>query len=306
MSKEKRVNIIGAGLAGLSAAITLSRLGVASNLISSQPSERAQSIMAEGGINGALGSMGENDTPQEHFADTMRGGVYLESESAVRNLTENAPEILRELVRLGVPFSMENGKMLQRNFGGQKKKRTAYAKSSTGKMNMTALIDEVRKYEAAGIVKRFSHHELIGFETRETGPGIPENSAGSARRCEKVLTGVIVRDSYSRRIYTFKGTTILCTGGLNGFFEGMTTGTTQNTGNAAALAFSAGAEFANLEFIQYHPTTVAITNKQMLISEAARGEGGRLFIMKNGSPWYFMEEKYPDLGNLMPSDVSSR
>jgi len=123
--------------------------------------------------------------------------------------------------------------------------------------------------------------------------------------CKK-LNSFTVNDIYTNTGLEFTGTTILCTGGLNGFFEGMTTGTVQNTGNAAAMAFFAGVEFANLEFIQYHPTTVSISGKRMLVSEAARGEGGRLFVMKNNSRYYFMEEKYPKLGNLMPRDVISR
>ncbi len=285
---EKTVNIVGAGLSGLSAAITLSRMGIHSRLVSSQPSERAQSVLAEGGINAALDTMGESDTPADHFSDTMKGGCFLESEAAIKELTENAPRVVTELFRLGTPFQNENGRLTLRNFGGQKKKRTAYAKSSTGKMIMTALIDEVRKYEAQGLVERFPHHDLVYIKTDE-----------------KTLQSIFVKDLYTGEFMSLGGCTILCTGGLNGFFEGMTTGTTQNTGNAAALAFGAGAELANLEFIQYHPTTVAISGKRMLISEAARGEGGKLFIMKNGKPWYFMEEKY-ELGSLMPRDVVSR
>lgn len=289
MSDMKTVNIIGAGLAGLSAAITLARAGVNSNLISSQPSERAQSVLAEGGINASLDTMGENDSSAEHFRDTMKGGCFLASERAVGSLTENAPSIVKELAALGVPFNAKNGQMLLRNFGGQKKKRTAHAKSSTGKMIMTALIDEARKYEAEGLIRRFPNHELTGIDVQDN-----------------ALVYVTVQDSRSIKCLRFTGSTILCTGGLNGFFEGLTTGTTQNTGNAAAIAFCSGAEFANLEFIQYHPTTVSITCKRMLISEAARGEGGRLYIMRNSEPWYFMEEKYPELGNLMPRDVVSR
>lgn len=286
---DRTVNVVGAGLAGLAAAIELSRKGVKCNLISFQPSERAQSVLAEGGINAALDTMGEGDTTEEHFKDTMKGGCYLETESAVRNLTDNAPDIVKELYRLGVPFCSENGRIILRNFGGQAKKRTAYAKSSTGKMIMTALIDETRKYEAAGLVTRYQHHELVAMDVKN-----------------RQLVSISVKDRFSDDTFTFTGSTILCTGGLNGFFEGMTTGTAANTGNAAAIAFDSGVEFANLEMIQYHPTTVAICNKRMLISEAARGEGGRLYIIRNGKPWYFMEEKYPELGNLMPRDVVSR
>jgi len=289
MEQIKQVNVIGAGLAGLSAAVTLARQGVFCRLISSQPSERAQSVLAEGGINAALDTMGENDSPAEHFADTMRGGCFLESEAAVRNLTDHAPEVVRQLLSLGAPLTAKNGKLILRNFGGQKKKRTAYAGTGTGKILMTALIDEARKYEAEGLIRRYPHHELIGI-TAENGE----------------LKNITVRDLYTCETRAFTGNAILCTGGLNGFFEGNTTGTTQNTGNAAAIAFAAGVAFANLEMIQYHPTTVGIPGKRLLVSEAARGEGGRLFILRNGKPWYFMEEKYPALGNLMPRDVISR
>ena len=153
------VNIIGAGLAGLSAAITLAEKGISCNLVSNYPSERAQSVMAEGGINGALDTMGEGDNVENHFADTMKAGGDIADEAAVRGLTNAAPGIIRYLGGLGVPFNLKDNLIQQRNFGGQKKKRTAYAKSSTGKVLMTALIDEVRKYEAIGLIKRYSHYE---------------------------------------------------------------------------------------------------------------------------------------------------
>ena len=283
------VTIIGAGLAGLSAAIALAERGIPSNLVSQQPSERAQSVLAEGGINAALDTMGEGDTWQEHFADTMRGGCDLADPNAVAGLTSHAPEIVRWLAALGVPFAREDGRMVQRNFGGQKKKRTAYAKSSTGKALMTALIDEARKYEAAGLIHRLPHHELIDL-TVENG----------------VCRGARLWDTYTDTVLRCGAPVVLACGGLNGLFPGMTTGTVHNTGGAAALAFAKGAALANLEMIQYHPTTVQISGKRMLVSEAARGEGGRLCVMRNGKPWYFMEELYPELGNLMPRDVVSR
>ena len=284
-----RVNVIGAGLAGLSAAIHLAKQGIPCNLISSMPSERAQSVLAEGGINAALDTMGEHDTSAEHFADTMKGGADLADPNAVAGLTAHAPELIRWLFSLGAPFQMENGVLSLRNFGGQKKKRTAYAKSSTGKILMTALIDEARRYEAAGLVHRYSHHWMEELNAEDG-------------RC----TGVILRDAFTDMLLDCPGPVILCSGGLNGFFPGFTTGTVPNTGNVTALAFSKGVELGNPEFIQYHPTTVGIPGKRMLISEAARGEGGRLFILRENRPWYFMEEKYPELGNLMPRDVVSR
>ena len=285
----EKINIVGAGLSGLSAAITLAQGGRACRLISLMPSERAQSVLAEGGINAALDLMGEGDHPSEHCADTLKGGVYLADPNAVRGLTGRAPEIVRWLGRLGVPFQQENGRMIQRNFGGQKKKRTAYAKSSTGKALMTALTDEARKYEAAGLIERYPHHEFLELDLREG-----------------ACAGVKVRDSYTGEGTLLPGRVILCAGGLNGFFPGKTTGTTQNTGDAAAAVFCQGAVLANLEFIQYHPTTIGISGKRCLISEAARGEGGRLYVERGGEKWYFMEELYPELKNLMPRDVVSR
>ena len=284
-----QVNIVGAGLAGLSAAIKLAEKNISSNLISLLPSERSQSVLAEGGINGALNTMGEDDEPAFHMADTLKAGVYIADEEAVKGLTFNAPLILKDLKRLGVPFNLKNEQIQLRNFGGQKKKRTAYARSSTGKVLMTALIDEARRHEASGLITRYPHHELMGFIISEG-------------KC----SGVTIRDTYTGMQQLLSGPVILATGGMNGIFPGMTTGTVTNSGDAAAMAFAAGVCFSNLEMIQYHPTTIGIAGKRCLVSEAARGEGGRLFIMRGGSKWFFMEEKYPELGNLMPRDVVAR
>jgi succinate dehydrogenase / fumarate reductase flavoprotein subunit len=288
--REESVNIIGAGLAGLMAAITLAQKGIPSRLLSPQPSERAQSVMAEGGINGALNTMGEDDCPEDHFRDTMRAGCDLADPEAVRGLTQAAPRIIEMLRELGVPFDQaKDGTILQRHFGGQKKKRTAYAKSSTGKIIMTALIDEARRYETQGLIQRFVGHELVRLLL-----------------CHGRAVGAAVKNTYTGERMAVRGPVILACGGMNGMFPGRTTGTTANSGDAAAIVFSQGVIFSNLEMIQYHPTTIAIPGKRCLVSEAARGEGGRLFILRDGKPWYFMEEKYPELGNLMPRDVVSR
>jgi succinate dehydrogenase / fumarate reductase flavoprotein subunit len=278
--------IIGAGLAGLSAAITLAKENVKCALVSLQISERAQSVLAEGGINAALGSY---DSAEEHFNDTMSGGCFLADPNAVYGLTENAPEIVRWLENLGVPFNRQDGEIALRSFGGQKKNRTAYAKSSTGKMIMTSLIDEARKYESAGLIERFPHHEFIRLITDEN-----------------ICKGARIRDSFTGKMLDFYGSVILASGGVNGIFPEKTTGTVQNSGDVTATVFSQGVSLGNPEMIQYHPTTIEISGKRCLISEAARGEGGRLFIERGGKRWYFMEEKYPQLKNLMPRDVVSR
>ena len=288
-----RINIAGAGIAGLSAAIALAEKGIPSLLISVHPSERAQSVMAEGGINACLDTMGEHDTVEEHFRDTMKGGVFIADEDAVRSLTSHAPEMIDFLERIGVPFNRENGHVIQRNFGGQKKKRTAFARSSTGKIIMSALIDEVRRYEAAGLVRRLCHHNVTGIDIRRTDSGLS---------CE----GLWLCDTYTDRMYYSRGHVIAAWGGMNGLFPGHTTGTAANTGRLTADVFLRGVTLSDLEFIQYHPTTVDIGSKRLLLTEAARGEGGKLFIERDGKPWYFMEELYPESGSLSPRDVVSR
>ena len=288
------INVIGSGLAGLSAAICLAETGVSCNLISEGASERAQSVLAEGGINAALNTMGEEDSPKEHFSDTLKGGGDLADPYAVEALCFHASEIIEYLEKIGVPFQrQEDGKILLRNFGGQKKKRTAFAKSSTGKVIMNALIDEARKYESSGLIRRFPHHRATEIVFKK---------AGGKGKC----AGVKILDLYTDKLYFCTGPVILGAGGLNGFFPENVTGSLQNTGDLAAQLFSCGVNFANLEFIQYHPTTVGIPGKRMLISEAARGEGGRLFSLENGKKRYFMEELYPERGNLMPRDVISQ
>ena len=321
------VNIVGAGLAGLSAALTLAKQHQPCRLISVQASERAQSVLAEGGINGALNNMGEGDSILLHEEDTCLAGCQIADEEAVRGLTGHAPAIIQMLADLGVPFNRQDGKILQRSFGGQRKKRTAFAKSSTGKMIMHALIDEVRKYEVLGLVERYPHHlfedllirEVISVHAQQAQSGNPEHvqqvqsriseRPESARRGElkeKVCCGLLIRDVYTGEETRFTGPVLMACGGMNGLFPSRTTGTLINSGNAAAKLFAMGVRFSNLEMIQYHPTTIAIAGKRLLISEAARGEGGRLFVRRSGEPWYFMEEKYPEFGNLMPRDVVAR
>ncbi|MDR2738411.1 MAG: FAD-binding protein [Treponema sp.] len=285
----ERLIIIGAGLAGLSAAIAAAKRGTKCILVSAQASERAQSVLAEGGINAALDTKGEHDSIREHYCDTLKGGCFLADPNAVKGLTSAAPKIVDMLKNLGVPFNRDGALIDLRSFGGQRKKRTAYAKNSTGKMLMTALIDETRKYESRGLVERLPHHTFVELSL-----------------FRKKGAGCFVRDSYTDEILFLSGAVILASGGLNGMFGAHTTGTTQNTGEVTATVFKQGLTLGNLEFIQYHPTTFSIQGKRCLISEAARGEGGRLFVLRNGTPWYFLEDKYPEYGNLMPRDIVSR
>ena len=287
---RKTIVIIGAGLAGLSAAITASEQDCTVKLVSSMPSERSQSVMAEGGINAALDTVGENDSPDEHFEDTMKAACGLADPNAVWALTHNAPDIVRWLYDSCVQFNtVGQDEPALRNFGGQKKKRTAFAKSDTGKQIMTALTDMVRKFEVNGSIERYSHHDFVTLITDGN-----------------ICGGCIIRDNYYGHTIPLKAdSVIIASGGLHGLF-GETTGAVTNTGLVTAELFRLGVKLADLEFIQYHPTTAKANGKLMLISEAARGEGGRLYSVRNGKRCYFMEEKYPELGNLMPRDITSR
>lgn len=287
---KKNIIIIGAGLAGLSAALQAIKEGCSVKLVSSLPSERAQSVMAEGGINAVLNTKGENDSIQEHYEDTLKAGCNLANPNAVWNMTHEAPELVKWLYSIGVQFNTCGYDELDlRNFGGQKKKRTAFAKSDTGKQIMTALIDALRCYEVQGQIVRFEHHSFQNLLIKDN-----------------MCYGCIICDNYTgeKKVF-YADAVIIATGGIHGLF-GNTTGSLSNTGEVSARLFYLGVPMANLEMIQYHPTTIEIGSKKMLISEAARGEGGRLFTYRNGKRWYFMEEKYPELGNLMPRDITAR
>lgn len=287
---SRTIIIVGAGLAGLSAALTAAENNCKVILLSTMPSERAQSVMAEGGINAALDTKEEADSVNEHYRDTMEAGVQLADPNAVQTLVEAAPGIVRHLEKLGVLFNLDDkGNIDLRNFGGQKKKRTAFAMSSTGKQIMTALIQKVREYEAKGMVTRYFDHSFVSLVKNER-----DN-----------CMGCVALNHRTQEFFLLQGdSVIVATGGINGLFR-KTTGSLLNTGAVTAELFRLGVPFANGEFIQYHPTTAECPGKRLLISEAARGEGGRLFAWRNGKPWYFMEERHPEMGNLMPRDVIS-
>ena len=283
----KHVLIIGSGLAGLSCALRLAEDGIRSTLVSPYPSERAQSVMAAGGINAALGT---DDSPARHAADTLKSGGNIAGQDAVAGLCEAAPGIIRRLEELGVVFSRdEEGDVSLRAFGGQSRNRTAYAGASTGKQIMTALIREARRYEGEGIITR-----LLGRQFHS-----------ALIRDGKCYGAVLYNEPDRRMEAVYAEAVVAATGGQNLLF-GKTTGSTQCDGYVAAKLYEQGARLKNLEFIQYHPTTVETPQKRMLISEAARGEGGRLYYVENGRRVYFMEELYGEGGNLMPRDIVSK
>ena len=283
----KHILIIGSGLSGLSCAIELAENGITSTLVSPYPSERAQSVMAAGGINAAIGA---DDFVNQHAEDTLKSGGSIAGKEAVAGLCAAAPEIIRWLEGLGVVFSRnENGEVALRAFGGQSRNRTAYAGASTGKQIMSALIRLARKYECQNMINR-----LLGRQFH------------SALIKDHNCYGALLYNEKERKIETvYADAVVIATGGQNVLF-GKTTGSMQCDGYAAAKLYEQGARLKNLEFIQYHPTTVETPQKRMLITEAARGEGGRLYYLAGERRVYFMEEKYGERGNLMPRDVVSK
>ena len=150
-----KVLIIGSGISGLAAAIAAADMGDDVVLVSPYPSERAQSVMAAGGINAAINTAGEDDSCARHAMDTIKGGCYLENEDDVRRFCENAPENIRWLEQMGVVINRnEDGAISLRAFGGQSRKRTAYSGASTGKQIVTALVQKCREYEIDGRIQR--------------------------------------------------------------------------------------------------------------------------------------------------------
>ena len=285
----KRILVVGSGISGLTTAIECAYRGMKAILVSPFPSERSQSVLAAGGINAVLDHKGEQDSVEAHIEDTLKGGCYIAGDQAVTGLCKAAPEILEWLEHLGTVFTrMEDGKIDQRAFGGQSRRRTCYCGASTGKQIVTALVMEARRLEAQGLIER---------------------------RLWTDFHSALIRDGvcYGARFYNEAARTldditadavVMAVGGQNALF-GKTTGATQCDGYAAGKLFLQGVELKNLEFIQYHPTTIMTGQKKMLISEAARGEGGRLYYEDNGNRVYFMEERFGERGNLMPRDVVS-
>ena len=274
----------------MSCAIRCAEEGVHCTLVSPFPSERSQSVMAQGGINGVNANCEEGDSIESHIEDTLKGGADIAGKNAVTGLCTSAGEIIDYLESIGTVFTVDNeGRPMKRAFGGQSHNRTHFCGSATGKLIVSSLVMETRRYEAEGLITR----KLRGcFHSALIKDG----------RCY----GALIFDEKTWDLEAvYADALVIATGGQNALF-GKTTGSTQCDGYAAGRLFLQGAELKNLEFVQYHPTAIETDQKMMLISEAVRGEGGRLFYEEDGKRVYFMEDKYGPKGNLMTRDVVSR
>lgn len=290
MAKNKII-VVGGGLAGLMATIKAAEAGVHVDLFSLVPVKRSHSVCAQGGINGAVNTKGEGDSPWEHFDDTIYGGDFLANQPPVKAMCEAAPGIIHLMDRMGVMFSRTSEGLLDfRRFGGTQYHRTAFAGATTGQQLLYALDEQVRRWEAAGLVNKYEHWEFLGAVIDDDG----------------VCRGVSAQDLRSMEVKTVRADAVILASGGPGIIFGKTTNSVINTGTAASAVYQQGVNYANGEFIQIHPTAIPGDDKLRLMSESARGEGGRIWTYKDGKPWYFLEEKYPAYGNLVPRDIATR
>jgi len=290
MAKIK-VIVVGGGLAGLMATIKVAEAGGHVDLFSFVPVKRSHSVCAQGGINGAVNTKGEGDSPWEHFDDTIYGGDFLANQPPVKAMCEAAPGIIHLMDRMGVMFNRTPEGLLDfRRFGGTKHHRTAYAGATTGQQLLYALDEQVRRHEVAGLVTKYEHWEFLSAVIDEEG----------------ICRGIVAQDLRSMEIRAFRADAVILATGGPGIIFGKTTNSVINTGTAASAVYQQGAYYANGEFIQIHPTAIPGDDKLRLMSESARGEGGRVWTYKDGKPWYFLEEKYPAYGNLVPRDIATR
>ncbi|MFQ3582779.1 MAG: succinate dehydrogenase flavoprotein subunit [Chloracidobacterium sp.] len=302
MSKKPNIIVVGGGLAGLMTTIKACELGYTVDLFSLVPVKRSHSVCAQGGINGAVNTKGEGDSTYEHFDDTVYGGDFLAEQPPVKAMCDMAPDIIYMFDRMGVPFSRTREGLIDfRRFGGTKHHRTAFAGATTGQQLLYALDEQVRRYEAEGKVYKYEGWEFLS--------GVIENG-----RCY----GITAMNLQSLEVKAFAGAAVvMATGGIGAIF-GKSTNSVICTGSAQGMLYRQGVKYANGEFIQVHPTAIPGEDKLRLMSESARGEGGRVWVPRTpkdqrapkdiptSERWYFLEEKYPEYGNLVPRDIATR
>src|SRR6059036_3091040 len=303
MAATPKIIVVGGGLAGLAAVIKIAEMGGEVDLFSIVPVKRSHSVCAQGGINAAKNLKGEGDSTWQHFDDTVYGGDFLANQPPVKTMCDAAPCIIDLLDRMGVPFNRTPEGLLDfRRFGGTLYNRTAFAGATTGQQLLYALDEQVRRYEAEGKVTKYEGWEFLSAVL---------DSKGACR-------GICAMDLRTMETRTFPADAIIvCTGG-NGAIFGKSTNSVVCTGSAQSALYQQGAYYANGEFIQVHPTSIPGEDKLRLMSESARGEGGRVWVPRTAGDkrpfkqipeserFYFLEEWYPKYGNLVPRDVATR
>jgi len=301
--RQPKIIVVGGGLAGLMATIRVAEAGVPVDLFSIVPVKRSHSVCAQGGINAAKNQKGEGDTTDKHFDDTIYGGDFLANQPLVKRMCEAAPGIIDLLDRMGVMFNRTpEGLLDYRRFGGTLYNRTAFAGATTGQQLLYALDEQVRRHESEGKVKKFEGATFLAAVIDEGG----------------ICRGICAMDLRSMEVRTYPADAVIfATGGIGAIF-GRSTNSVVCTGSAQSALLQQGVDYANGEFIQVHPTAIPGEDKLRLMSESARGEGGRVWVPRNPAEkraaksipeaqrFYFLEEWYPKYGNLVPRDIATR
>jgi succinate dehydrogenase / fumarate reductase flavoprotein subunit len=301
---QPRVLVVGGGLAGLAATMRLAELGVGVDLVSLVPVKRSHSVCAQGGINSVNAlTRQQGDNEWKHFDDTVYGGDFLQHQPPVKEMADWGPRIVDLMDRLGVPFNRTpEGFRDQRRFGGTLYKRTAFAGATTGQQLLYALDEQVRRREVEGKVKKWEFWDFLAPVLDDAG------------RCR----GAICQDLVTMEFRAFPADAVVLATGGNGLIYGRSTMSMVCTGSAVSRAYRAGAWYGNGEFIQVHPTAIPGADKLRLMSESARGEGGRVWVPRKpqdprdprdipeAERCYFLEERYPKYGNLVPRDIATR
>src|SRR5215203_2432473 len=270
---EHDVIVIGAGGAGLRAAIEASAAGVSVGLICKSLLGKAHTVMAEGGMAAAMGNVDDRDNWKVHFSDTMRGGQYVNNWRMAELHAKEAPERVRELEAWGAVFDRtKDGKILQRNFGGHRYPRLAHVGDRTG-------LELIRTLQDHGIHQGIQvHMEVTVISLLKDGDRV---------------VGCFAYEREHGRFRVFKAkSVILATGGVGRAYK-ITSNSWEGTGDGHALAYHAGAELIDMEFIQFHPTGMVWppSVRGILVTEGVRGEGG---ILKNSEGKRFMFDDIPD------------
>ena len=301
---EPRILVVGGGLAGLACTMRLAELGVHVDLVSLVPVKRSHSVCAQGGINSVNAlTRQQGDDEWKHFDDTVYGGDFLQHQPPVKEMAEWGPRIVDLMDRLGVPFNRTTeGFRDQRRFGGTLFKRTAFAGATTGQQLLYALDEQVRRREVEGKVKKWEFWDFLAPVLDESG------------RCR----GAVCQDLVTMEFRAFPADAVVLATGGNGLIYGRSTMSMVCTGSAVSRAYRAGAWYGNGEFIQVHPTAIPGADKLRLMSESARGEGGRVWVPRKpqdprdpreipeADRYYFLEDRYPKYGNLVPRDIATR
>ncbi len=304
--RKYKVLVVGTGLAGASAAATLSELGYQVEAFCIQDSpRRAHSIAAQGGINAAKNYTNDGDSIWRLFYDTVKGGDYRAREANVYRLAQVSANIIDQCAAQGVPFARDYGGYLaNRSFGGAQVSRTFYARGQTGQQLLLGAYSSLQKEASKGKVNIHTRCELVDVVVID----------GRAR-------GIVTRDIVSGEFKKFSADAVLlCTGGYGNVYYLSTNAMASNC-SAAWRAYKKGAYFANPCFTQIHPTCIPVhgdhQSKLTLMSESLRNDG-RVWVPKNKDDKrkpqdipeedrdYYLERIYPSFGNLVPRDVASR